>query len=96
MEGPEQHRRLLPTLDNEHLFLVRAGHPEVHDRAVVSGAETARMHAERDDAWVNREAPLLESRVVEGADGLAELGAVGRQQPLAARSRRAHWRDKSR
>jgi len=33
----------LPALDNEHLFLARAGHPEVNERTVVSSADTARM-----------------------------------------------------
>ena len=82
---------------NGQLFLVRAGPPEVDQRAVVIGSGTARKPTEREDAGVYLKADLLpECGVIESADSPAELGAKGRQQLRAARRRRAHRCDKSR
>ena len=59
---------------NEHLVAAGTCNPEVDPGGFVTGTDTPRMFTERIDAGVRFKAnPLVETGVVEGADGPPEL-----------------------
>jgi hypothetical protein len=67
----------LPAVEDEHLFVAATREPRVDQRAVAR-PHAPRMFTERGDAGVCfKTNPLVETEVVERANGPTELGAEG-------------------